>query len=265
MTVMAFHSSYALLLLCYLALPVIHSYRIGDAVGIIIRTNKHKQSLEAYRNQMPRFGVSTKTKIDTQFLIDASSSDDVRSETTRKQNQPPPPRNYHHIDDNLKEESLLRLSMSFDEGFHHISWLDVYNPSHNHNNRPSSLETLIIKFVYSASDGSIHSVQQEARYYQRGGDGKNDNYNKMPKSFTVEYIWIEEADVDFESGVFVLFAVVLFVALFGMVDVCCGSSSSSTDAAYGSGGGTRYYASHKKTMTKSSSSNDSSDGFAKRL
>ena len=235
---------YALLFFFNLPLPT-QAYRIGDAVGIIIRTNKHK--LEAYRHQMPRFGVSTKTKFETQFLLDAPGEDikllsnDI---LTRRQQQ------RNNNDNNYNKEQLLRMSMSFDEGFHHISWIDIYNPSQQPSHR-RALETLIIKFVYSANDGSIHSVQQDTRYRDNnsgGGDNK-----MMPKSFTVEYVWIEEADVDLESGIFVLFAVVFFVALFGMVDVCCGGSDG--DNRYGSVG---------VKARKSSLSNDS-DGFAKRL
>ncbi|KAL7454564.1 hypothetical protein ACHAWC_006199 [Mediolabrus comicus] len=149
------------------------------------------------------------------------------------------------------------MSMSFDEGFHHISWIDIYNPSQPSHRR--SLETLIIKFVYSANDGSIHSVQQDTRYRDNNSGGGSIDNKMMPKSFTVEYIWIEEADVDLESGIFVLFAVVFFVALFGMVDVCCGGSDS--DNRHGSVVGGRNGSAKAR---KSSLSNDS-DGFAKRL
>lgn len=220
--------------LALLSLPLsIQPYRIGDAVGIIIRTNKHK--LEAYRNQMPRFGVSTKSKIDTQFLLEAGNDlklADIRM--ARQQNN----QHHHNYDDN----TILRMSMQFDEGFHHTSTIDVYNPAQ----RPvrKALDTLVIKFVYSASDGSIHSVQQEARYEDpHNGGGRN----SMPKSFDVEYVWIEEADVDLDSGVFALFAVVLLVAMIGM----CGNGSESE----GSGG----------TYATAQKSSKSTDGFAKRL
>ena len=235
------------LLFFFFNLPLsTHAYRIGDAVGIIIRTNKHK--LEAYRHQMPRFGVSTKTKFETQFLLDAPGEDikllsnDIRTRRQRQQ---------RNSNDSSNKEELLRMSMSFDEGFHHISWIDIYNPSQQPTHR-RALETLIIKFVYSANDGSIHSVQQDTRYRDNNSGGGGNN-KMMPKSFTVEYVWIEEADVDLESGIFVLFAVVFFVALFGMVDVCCGGSDG--DNRYGSVG---------VKARKSSLSNDS-DGFAKRL
>lgn len=217
------------LLALHLLLPA-QSYRVGDAVGIIIRTNKHK--IEAYRHQMPRFGVSTKTKIDTQFLLGAGDDLKLVDDVRLARQQPIV---------SLQEELIL-LSMSFDEGFHHTSLIDVYNPSQ----RPprKALDTLVITFVYSASDGSIHSVQQDVRYrdlQQKGG-----RYT-MPKSFTVEYVWIEEADVDLEGGAFVLFAVVLIVAIFGMVDICCGSGSEESESG-------RYLPARR-----------ASDGFAKRL
>lgn len=186
---------------------------------------------------MPRFGVSTKTKIDTQFLLEAGNdlklADDIR--LARQQNN----QHHHNFDDN----TILRMSMQFDEGFHHISTIDVYNPAQ----RPArkALDTLVIKFVYSASDGSIHSVQQETRYEdpQSNGGGRN----SMPKSFDVEYVWIEEADVDLDSGVFALFAIVLLVAMLGM----CGNGSGSE----GNGG----------TYATAQKSSKSTDGFAKRL
>jgi len=217
----------------------VQSYRIGDAVGIIIRTNKHK--LEAYRHQMPRFGVSTKTKIETQFLLDAENdlklADDIRLARQSQNN------NHRNYDDG-KQAELLRMSMQFDEGFHHISTIDVYNPSQ----RPSrkALDTLIIKFVYSASDGSIHSVQQEMRY--RDSQSNGGGLNTMPKSFNVEYVWIEEADVDLESGVFTLFAAVLLVAVLGMFDICCGSGSEDNGGTY-----------------KAKKESSTTDGLAKRL
>ena len=250
-------SCYCYALLLFFNLPLsTHAYRIGDAVGIIIRTNKHK--LEAYRHQMPRFGVSTKTKFETQFLLDAPGEDiklltnDIR---TRRQQQ-----HQRNNDDNSNnKEELLRMSMSFDEGFHHISWIDIYNPSQQPSHR-RALETLIIKFVYSANDGSIHSVQQDTRYHDNnsGGGGSIDN-KMMPKSFTVEYVWIEEADIDLESGIFVLCAVVFFVALFGMVEVCCGGSDG--DNRYGSVVGGR----NGGVKARKSSLSNENDGFAKRL
>jgi len=225
----------------FLSLPLLaRSYRIGDAVGIIIRTNKQK--LEAYRHQMPRFGVSTKTKIDTQFLLDAGSdlklADDIR--LAKQQNN-----NHHHNYDDNKQDELIRMSMQFDEGFHHISTIDVYNPLQRPGRK--ALDTLVIKFVYSASDGSIHSVQQETRYIhsQSNGGGRN----TMPKSFNVEYVWIEEADVDLDSGVFTLFAAVLLIAMLGMLDICCGNNGSDGNGDTSA------------TTSKASSS----DGFAKRL
>mmetsp|Transcript_6740 Transcript_6740/g.10552 ORF Transcript_6740/g.10552 Transcript_6740/m.10552 type:complete len:245 (-) Transcript_6740:357-1091(-) len=233
----------ALLVLCP-PLPV-QSYRIGDAVGIIIRTNKHK--LEAYRHQMPRFGVSTKTKIETQFLLDAEN-DLKLADDIRLARQPLSNNHYRNYGDSKRGE-LLRMSMQFDEGFHHISTIDVFNPSQLPSRK--ALDTLIIKFVYSASDGSdgsIHSVQQEMRY--RDSQSNGGGLNTMPKSFNVEYVWIEEADVDLDSGVFTLFAAVLLVAVLGMFDICCGSGSEDNGGTY--------------TKTKRDSSK-TTDGFAKRL
>ena len=168
------------------------AYRIGDAVGILLRTTSHSH-LEAYRHQMPRFGVSTKTRFDisslTTNLDDTQSTDRWNRVETTNEN--------------------IRLSISFDEGFHHIPWLDVRTKRH-------TLEKLIITFVYSASDGSIHAVHREIKYM----DGVGTN-----KSFVVEYIWIEEADVDMQSGIMVLFVCVVLFVLAGMVGECSASQS----------------------------------------
>lgn len=236
------HIIFAIALLVPCLLMPVQSYRIGDAVGIIIRTNKHK--LEAYRHQMPRFGVSTKTKIETQFLLDAEN-DLKLADDIRLARQPQSNNHYRNYGDG-KQQELLRMSMQFDEGFHHISTIDIYNPSQ----RPSrkALDTLIIKFVYSASDGSIHSVQQEMRY--RDSQSNGGGLNTMPKSFNVEYVWIEEADVDLDSGVFTLLTAVLLITVLGMFDICCNSGSEDNEGTYTKA---------KKDYSKTN------NGFAKRL
>jgi hypothetical protein len=165
------------------------AYRIGDAVGILLRTSSHSH-LEAYRHQAPRFGVSTKTK------FDISSLTDENEQSADKRNR--------------REPENVRLSVSFDEGFHHIPWLDVRTKRH-------TLEKLIITFVYSGSDGSIHAVHREAKYT----DGKGGNN----KTFLVEYIWIEEANVDLQSGVLVLFMCVVLLVCIGVVGECLDSES----------------------------------------
>jgi hypothetical protein len=126
----------------------------------------------------------------------------------------------------------MRLSITFDDGFHHVPWLDVYNKHHH-------LEKLIITFVFSGSDGSIHAVHRETKYI---------NDSNMPKSFTVEYVWIEEADVDMQLGVGVLFLCVLVFVLIGMVGECSATSRRL-----------------RKRGEESISLSSSSDGFAKRL
>ena len=224
-----------------LPLPV-YSYRIGDAVGIIIRTNKHKQ-LETFRHQMPRFGWSTKTKIETQVLLDATNNyydlkfaDDARIQRQQQQQ--------HHDSDRIfQEESRLSLSLQLDEGLHHTSAIDVFNRSTG-----KALHSLVINFVYSSSDGSIHSVQQDAQYQQILKNGARKN--EIPRSFTVEYIWIEEADVDIDSGVFVLFTIICYFALFGMVSVCRGINGNVNNE--------KGYVTPRKEMPKV-------EGYAKKL
>ena len=81
----------------------------------------------------------------------------------------------------------------------------------------------------------------------------------IPKqqSFTVEYIWINEADVDVQGGLMILFVAVLIVSLSGMLGSCM---SSSSDDEYFDGSSKRRY---KEKRSFSSLGGD--DGFAKSL
>ena len=154
------------------------------------------------------------------------------------------------------------------------------------------LQNLIITFVYSASDGSIHAVhhREEANFKNtisntNNGNGNGNNNGSgggegedMPKYFTVEYIWVEEADVDVQGGVLALFAGVLIVTLGNMVGGAC--SDDDEKGSGGGGGGKKmgYGAKGKKSSSLLSSSSSGfsssldvggasspSEGFAKRL
>lgn len=223
---------------------VASAYRIGDAVGVLLRTqtpSRGSASLEAYRHQLPRFGVSTKTRFETSDLLNADS-DAIRmsGQSSPRQKSSAPG----------GEDEHLRLSLSFDEGFHHIPWLDVYSKPRRGGER--ALESLIVTIVYSNGDGTIHAVHREARYRDpsRGGGGG------MPKSFTVEYVWVNEADVDLEGGLLTMLAAVLIVSLCGMIGACT-STGDDGDVP----GGKRY----KDKRSSSSLGSGASEGFAKRL
>jgi len=216
-------------------------------VGILLRTHTPSNgsaTLEAYRHQLPRFGVSTKTRFEVSSLL---NPDDIRLSGDASRPRRPNDRKTKE-DGGAAGDEHLRLSLSFDEGFHHIPWLDVCNPS-RHNER--ILQKLVVTIVYSGSDGSIHAVHRETKY-QEGGGG-----NSMSKSFTVEYIWVNEADVDIQGGLLVLFVAVLIVSFCGIMGAC--SSSSADDEGTGKG---------KRSKAKRSSSSlgaGNLEGFAKRL
>jgi len=191
-----------ILLLISISIRSICAYRQGDAVGILLKTHttsKGSSTLEAYRHHLPRFGVSTKTRFDISTLL---NDDDIRLAEDNK----PSRQNNRRISE-ISEH--LRLSIAFDEGFHNIPWLDVYNP--NKYNNEKMLQSLIITIVYSGSDGNIHAVHRETKY-------QTPITNK--KSFTVEYIWVEEADVDVQSGLLVMFGIVFIVSIMIIVSSC---------------------------------------------
>lgn len=240
----------------FILLSLTNAYRVGDAVGILLRTHTPSSgsaTLEAYRHQLPRFGVSTTTRFDVSSLLNA---DDIRLSDDASNARRP---NYHDREkaDLAPKNEHLRLSVSFDEGFHHIPWLDVYNPSRHHNER--ILKNIIITIVYSSSDGSIHAVHRETKYQDSpkgDGDSRGGSSPNTPKSFTVEYIWVNEADVNVEGGLLALFVAVLIVSLSGMVGACT-SSTDEDDVVKGK----RY----KEKRSSSSLGAGNSEGFAKRL
>lgn len=246
------------ILLVYISLlTTAFAYRQGDAIGILLRTHtpsSGSNTLEAYRHQLPRFGVDTRTRFDVSALLNnddirlISGEDNNNSKASPKRPSQQRQRGNNKASDDEILNEHLRLSVAFDEAYHHIPWLDVYNPSKNNNNE-KMLQNLIITIVYSSSDGSIHAIHRETKYQDNSRGGV---LNK--KSFTVEYIWINEADVDLQGGLLTMFLAVLFVSLAGMVGAC----TSSTDD-WGNVRGKKY------DKEKRSSSSLEADGFAKRL
>ena len=86
----------------------------------------------------------------------------------------------------------------------------------------------------------------------------------MPKSFTVEYVWVNEADVDAPAGFFALFVAVLVVSLSGMVGACWPSSDDGS-GAYSPAKGRGYKAKHSGPSSLEVEGGSSDEGFAKRL
>ena len=225
-------ASFAVLLAASFLLRAASAYRLGDAVGVLLRTHAPSSgsaTLEAYRHQLPRFGVSTRARFDVSSLSAAGSGVGggmVMMEATRK--------NGKDGDEPRRMEGggeHLRLSMSFDGGFHRIPWTDVYDPPRRGGGGGGggrALESLIVTIVYSGGDGTIHAVHREARYRdvdESGGMGNGGGgTGAMPGSyFDVDYVWINEADVDVGGGTLVLFVAVLLASL-GAIVGSCGSS-----------------------------------------
>lgn len=131
------------------------------------------------------------------------------------------------------QREQLRFSISFDGGFHHIPWMDIYNP---YDGDVRALSTLVVTIVYSSSDGTIHGVHHREAKYRTIGDGDfgdNREDNEMPKSFNVEYIWVNEADVDVRGSLLVLFGTVLIASLYGMMGAFKASALDDDDEGGG--------------------------------
>ena len=227
-----------------------NAYRHGDAVGILLKTHTPRsgsRTLEAYRHQLPRFGISTMAHFhvmdllyaDGEFIAHASPSSSSGQQQQQQQQYPPPEK------EQTMQREHLRFSLSFDGGFHHIPWMDIYNPSNN-GESGKALSNLVITIVYSSSDGTIHGVHhREATYrddvgYSSDSSGSSssssgDNDNGMPKTFNVEYVWVNEADVDVRGGLLVMFGTVLIASLYIMVGAF---QASNLDEGDGEGGST---------------------------
>jgi len=172
---------------------VVSAYRVGDAVGILIRVQKSTGSgtQEAYRHQLPRFGINSEARFDTASLLGTDT------------------------DAKDADQQLLRLSFSFDEGFHSVSWFDVHRPG----NRGRNLSGVTVRFIYSRNDGAVHSVTRETEY----SDGA------PPGSFAVKYEWSEEADVEPEAGLATMLIGVVLVSLMGMLGGCASGESDDDE------------------------------------
>ena len=224
---------FLLMTIILLSSPSHAAYRIGDAVGILIRTSTSAASttttsviIEAYRHQLPRFGLSTRTSFDIRTLIhgpeylqDASNhkqrNNIVEEEEQQQQQQP----------------QNLRLSISFDDGFHHIPWVDVYNYNNNKNKNHRVLESLVITIIYSSGDGRIHAVHRNVKYTTTATTTTTVH---VPKKFNVEYIWINESDVNIQDGILTMYICVLLVSLLGMMEAfraATGTTSSTSSTS----------------------------------
>ncbi|KAL9178418.1 LOW QUALITY PROTEIN: hypothetical protein ACHAXT_003748 [Thalassiosira profunda] len=245
------HRPLILLLLGALLLRTARAYLHGDAVGILLRTHAPSAgsaTIEAYRHQLPRFGVSTTTRFDVASLLEADDARWSEGTNSKEWHKKKAPADEH-----------LRLSLSFDEGFHRLPWLDIYHPRKNR-----ALQRLIVTIVYR---GAMEPFTREAKYGDatRKGERRTEGSGGgMPKSFTVEYVWVNEADVDAPAGFFALFVAVLVVSLSGMVGACL-SSSDEGSGAYSPIKGRGYKAKHSGPSSSLEVEGGSSDGYAKRL
>ena len=206
-----------------------HAYRIGDAVGILIRTTSTGSSssatniIEAYRHQLPRFGTSTRTSFDIRTLIHGPEYLHAATTTTTTMTMEEDANNIHKQEQEPQQQHL-RLSISFDDGFHHLPWVDIYNKNNNNNNNSNKknrvLESLLVTIIYSSGDGMIHAVHRTVKY--------TTTTTTVPKKFHVEYIWINEADVDIQNGILTMCVCVLVMSLFGMIEAFRAGTTTSS-------------------------------------
>ena len=119
-------------------------------------------------------------------------------------------------------ETPERLSLSFHEGLRQLPWIETMDSK----KRP--LKEITVTFLYSKSgDGAIHAVSSETTY---------DDDKSTDEGFRVRYKWVEEEEVDLQSGSIVMFLVVFVVCIIILVQSCSGTGAgvSQQDNSFGS-------------------------------
>lgn len=169
------------------------AYQAGDPIGLLLRTSEGTR--DALRSQMPSFAVDTNVILS----VDIDPSRDESSNNAK-----------------------LSMALTFGTGAESKSlpWVDVSDPAASAGGR--MLTTLQVTFVYAS--GGIRSVSQSATFgpLVKSGSGRNN------QKIAVKYIWIEEASIDLDSGLWGMFVSVLVASLILLISAC-GSMGSSDD------------------------------------
>ena len=204
------------LVLCYVMLTqvVVEAYRVGDAVdtaiqldttgssplsftlGLSASNSQSNKATTALRNQMPKFGISTKVE----FRRDNNrDGEDDWSRSQKKQSDSA---------NSMKKTSTANgFNIYFEDGLRTVE----YVPFKNY--QGLQLQKLVITFVYSKSgSGMIHSVILSDKAYSK--------YNYQPDTFVVEYNWKEEAPVRLVAGYAVLFLIVFVASILFLMETC---------------------------------------------
>eukprot|EP00555_Chaetoceros_dichaeta_P006365 CAMPEP_0198260288 /NCGR_PEP_ID=MMETSP1447-20131203/9301_1 /TAXON_ID=420782 /ORGANISM="Chaetoceros dichaeta, Strain CCMP1751" /LENGTH=242 /DNA_ID=CAMNT_0043947917 /DNA_START=150 /DNA_END=878 /DNA_ORIENTATION=- len=210
-------------------------YHMGEVINLLIQSSsssssssllssfhdeKNAKNIDALRNQMPLFGISSSASIDPATL-------QLLPTMTQQQ---------------LQRQKIF-MTMVF--GGKRIPSITVYGQEEigssndgNHDEKMKSgsgskiLDSLIITFTYSThtrrgNEGDIHSISiSEANYadfdfktktktVREEGGGRDDS-----SRIQVKYEWIEDADLDMPSGIVLMECVVLLTLLLIFIRVC---------------------------------------------
>mmetsp|Transcript_11615 Transcript_11615/g.19674 ORF Transcript_11615/g.19674 Transcript_11615/m.19674 type:complete len:197 (+) Transcript_11615:841-1431(+) len=101
-------------------------------------------------------------------------------------------------------EMPQHFSLSFEEGLRPLPWVSTTN------NQGMKLSDLEITFVYSKSgDGVIHSISSKPNFGSQASGG-----------FEVRYHWVEEEEVDPQSGMTLMFLVTFLSCVVMLINSC---------------------------------------------
>jgi hypothetical protein len=103
------------------------------------------------------------------------------------------------------DEDVHRLSFIFEDSLRPLPWVDRMSQ------KGEVLQELQITFVYNRSgEGVIYAITQEASY----------SANKDRDSFIVKYDWLEEAQVDIQAAILVMFLLAFLASITLLIGAC---------------------------------------------
>ena len=102
----------------------------------------------------------------------------------------------------VKNIEAPTFSLGFEDGLYMLPWVDT-----------KRLEKLTVTFTFSG--GNIHSVSSQKKISPTANN----------ESFEIEYQWIEEAPLDIQSGMSVMYLFTLIISILFLVQACDATGS----------------------------------------
>lgn len=212
-------------ILIFGSLPTITlGYHMGEVVNLLIKLSSSQllslpsinerrstKNIDALRNQMPRFGISTSTSIDpmTLGLLPTSAQEKLQDLSMTM----------------VFGSEISRLITVYEQEADGRSNKGNYDYEGSKKSGSKILDSLVVKFVYNTHTrhgykGDIHSISIDEPTYvdfdfrtitqpMEGEKGEEGHH-----SIKIEYEWVEDADLDMPGGIILMECVTLLTLVF---------------------------------------------------